>query len=237
MDNSSISDFLEDWDPEPPSPDPHENSQNYGNLHRDEIITVLIDFCELLNQRLEQFANKTPSMVDIFDNNINLRSEYVAQKPQNFLSQFLIEPLMQTLSYDYIVEPRRSPIDNEQGIPEFFPDFRLVPQNMESTPPLIIGEIKPPGGVYRASKQLTEEYLEGLPGTAYGIATDGIVWRVYQSDEGERVNLDTGHVDTRRLIHKIRREMVHNNRIPEPESLRSHKQLSRFINFFGQLPG
>lgn len=33
------------------------------------------------------------------------------------------------------------------------------------------GEIKPPGGVYRASKQLTEEYLEGLPDTAYGIAT------------------------------------------------------------------
>lgn len=85
MDNSSLSDFL-DWDPEPLSPDPHEKNQEYSILHRDKIITVLIDFCELLNQRLTKFAHQPPSMVDIFDSNINLRSDYIAQKPQDFLS-------------------------------------------------------------------------------------------------------------------------------------------------------
>lgn len=236
MDNSSLSDFL-DWDPEPPSPAPHEKNQEYSILHRDKIITVLIDFCELLNQRLTKFAHQPPSMVDIFDSNINLRSDAIAQKPQDFLSQFLIEPLMQTLSYDYIVEPRRSRIDAEQGLPEFFPDFRLVPQNIDSVSPLILGEIKPPGGVFRASKQLTEDYLDGLPGTAYGIATDGIVWRAYQSEESDWVTLDTSHVNTRRLLHRIRRDMVHKNQIPEPEALREHEQLSRFINLFSQFPG
>lgn len=236
MDNSSLADFL-DWNPEPPTSDPHETSQGYSTTHRDKVIVDLIEFCKLLNQRLTKFADQPPSMVDIFDSNINLRSEYIAQKPQDFLSQFLIERVMQTLFYDYIVEPRRSQINTEQGLPKFFPDFRLVPQKIDSEPPLILGEIKPPGGVFRASKQLTEDYLDGLPGTAYGIATDGIVWRAYQSEDGDWVNLETGHVDTRRLLHKIRREMVHNNRIPDPESLRRHEQLSRFINLFSQFPG
>lgn len=227
---------------EPPDPNDPETKTTYGDDSRDAILDSLEAFCERLDFRLAVFTDRDPSMLAVFESDVNLQSKMIGQQVHTFIGRNAIEPVVSAINYEYIAEPRRSQPELEQNreqvSTDFQPDFRLIPREWSgSIPPDIIGEIKKPGASKSAVKEL-RGYLSETEPPAYGIATDGITWHGLKR-EPEKITRLSGdsHVPLRPLLHKIRRGIVHERAEYELAQFRTSSELNRFVSLFEQIPG
>jgi len=208
----------------------------YTTDEKEDVLKNLEDFCHELDNRLVWFTKRDPSMLKIFERDVNLRAELIGQKVHSFIGRQLIEPVTNTLNYRYISEPRRSSPEIEQGREQIYPDFRLIPEKWSGeVPPDIIGEIKRPGGSQKGVKQLRRNYLSKLEPPAYGIVTDGVVWHGLKKTEDGISRLTPGQVPTKQLLHRIRRGIVHDRAKYDLTQLESNTQFNRLISLFEQI--
>lgn len=224
---------------EPPDDGSADWTATYDSEVRDAILQSFQHFCQQLDLRLTIFTGNDPSMFEIFESDVNLRAEMVGQKVHTFLGRWLIEPTVAALEYEYIAEPRRSRLELNQNREDIHPDFRLIPRQWSGdVPPDIIGEIKNPGGFQSAVRVLGNKYLSKLEPPAYGLATDGLVWCGLKREADETIRLSAvSHVRLTTLLHRIRRDIVHDRASYEISQLRDSNELNRFISLFEQIPG
>lgn len=218
--------------------DIHSLSQEpaYTTDEKEAVLKNLENFCHELDNRLVWFTKRDPSMLKIFEGDVNLRAEMIGQKVHSFIGRQLIEPVTNALNYGYISEPRRSTPEIEQGREKIHPDFRLIPETWSGeVPPDIIGEIKNPGGSEKGVKQLRRNYLSKLEPPAYGIVTDGIVWHGLEKTEDGISRLTPSQISTKQLLHRIRRGIVHSRTKYNLTQLESSSQLNRLVSIFEQI--
>jgi len=213
-------------------------SQNltYSTDEKEAALKSLENFCRELDNRLVWFTNRDPSMLKIFEGDVNLQAEMIGQKVHSFIGRQLIEPTTNAFNYKYISEPRRSAPEIKQGRKKIHPDFRLIPEKWSGeVPPDIIGEIKLPGGSQKGVKQLRTKYLSKIEPPAYGIVTDGVVWHGLVKTEDGISRLTPGQVPTKQLLHRIRRGIVHDRAKYNLTQLESNSQLNRLVSLFEQI--
>lgn len=203
---------------------------------KEAVLKNLEYFCKELDNRLVCFTKRDPSMLKIFEGDVNLRAEMVGQKVHSFIGRQLIEPVTKSLNYKYISEPRRSTPEIKHNREQIHPDFRLIPEKWSGeVPPDIIGEIKLPGGSQKGVKQLRGNYLSKLEPPAYGIVTDGVVWHGLQKTEDGISRLTPSQVPTKQLLHRIRRGIVHDRAQYNLTQLESNAQFNRLVSLFDQI--
>jgi hypothetical protein len=247
MGKEDLRSFVEGISDPPSSGDPDNSGNGNGNGYgdrddrKDDILESLKEFCEQLDFRLNVFTNKNPPAVLIFGQQVNLTSEMIGQQVHTFLGRHGVEPVVTALDYEYIAEPRRSRLEirqnREQVSSDFHPDFRLVPRKWSgSVPPDIIGEIKKPGAIESATSDL-REYLHKTTPPAYGVATDGLTWRVRKrNSDGVARFSDRNEVPLKKLLQNIRQGIVQDRAKYDQEQLRRSKKLENLVTIFENLP-
>lgn len=130
-----------------------------------------------------------------------LQGSKLKQKPERFIEEELIEPVMQVLGY----EPRFQPT-GFNGLGGRYPDFTAL--NLDVTN---FGEVKKPGRIENARKESFEYLQMATDRPICGIATDGFVWILHTAtDPGEEPTY-THHVALHDLFEKIRLEQTQPN--------------------------
>lgn len=95
----------------------------------------------------------------------------VGYKPETFTEENLIHPMLDAADLRFNSQPK-----DQTGDVVKYPDFRVT--NLR-TP--VVGEAKSIGKITEASEDL-EEYIGAFRAENYGIATDGVVWRLYRAE-------------------------------------------------------
>jgi len=72
---------------EPSDQDPSVRTTAYSDEDRDAILKKFRRFCEQLDFRLETFTSHDPSMLEVFESDVNLRAEMVGQHVHTFLGR------------------------------------------------------------------------------------------------------------------------------------------------------
>lgn len=119
----------------------------------------------------------------------------IEQKPERFIEDILIEPVLESLGHDVRFRPK-----GFAGLEGRIPDFTLL--NMEAAN---FGEVKTPGSITNA-RQEAVEYLEmATDRPLVGIATDGFTWVLYTAGSGSDP-IYTRHVPISKIIRRINQE-------------------------------
>lgn len=117
---------------EPNDPDGSDPKITYRDDDKDALLETLETFCKRLDFRLDIFTDRDPSMLNIFESDVNLQSKMIGQQVHTFLGRNAIEPVVSAINYEYIAEPRRSQLEQNRkqiiGSADFQPDFRLIPK-------------------------------------------------------------------------------------------------------------
>jgi hypothetical protein len=231
MIDEDISKWIENFDPDGDPPDLH---STFGPGAGDDIIDIIIKFCEEVNARLSTFTQQGPSTLDIFENEKYLKAEYLGQETHTFLRQFLIESIVESLGYSFLIEPRPAQTERAIWSDDVYPDLRLLPRNWpknESVPTIII-EHKKFGRYEHASKELREDYLQKASKPVFGIATDILRWGTFEvTKSGEIIPLERAPLA--RPLRKIRQSVDHDNF----EFKREQLKIGRLLRLYESIPG
>lgn len=149
--------------------------------------------------------------------------EELGQEPERFVVEHFIKPVLETLGYDYLPQPRGLP-----GLGDSTPDFHLTNVDV----PTILGEVKSPGNPKKARRESFEYLTEIDSRIAAGISTDGIVWTLHWAVGGNQPKWDeNSHLGI--PINRIRKE-----RIGGGDHHKDRRQLRRelhsFVDSFGR---
>lgn len=231
MRDEDISKWIDNFDPDGDPPDLH-STFDPGN--GDGIIDIIIEFCEELNSRLSTLTQRGPSTLDVFEEEQDLKAEYIGQETHTFLRQFLIGPIVESLGYSFLIEPRPAQIERVIWSDDVYPDLRLLPRNWpENEPvPTIIVEHKMFGRYKYASKELREDYLQKADKPVFGIATDILRWGTFEvTNDGEINPLERASLG--RPLRKIRESVEHD----DFELKRERLEIERLLRLFESIPG
>ncbi|MFA9415159.1 hypothetical protein [Natrinema sp. HArc-T2] len=127
-----------------------------------------------------------------------LHGEELEQKPERFIEEKLIGPVMEVLGY----EPRFQPT-GFKGLDGRYPDFTAL--NLDTTN---FGEVKKPGKIENARKESFEYLTMATDRPIVGIATDGFVWILHTATKPGEQPTYTHHVALHDLFKKIRLEQT-----------------------------
>lgn len=134
------------------------------------VVDVITDFLEDLHQR----AGREHLSSVIRNDKTVLSGRKVHQKPERYTEDALIWPMLNALGHTHLPQPKWL-----GGIDARIPDFRL--KGLEWT---VIGEVKIPNQIGDARSD-SLNYLRRLDDQpAGGIATDGLTWILYVSEDG-----------------------------------------------------
>ncbi|WP_306057049.1 hypothetical protein [Natronococcus wangiae] len=127
-----------------------------------------------------------------------LQGRELEQRPERFIEEELIDPVMRVLGYS----PRFQPTGFD-GLGGRYPDFTAL--NLEVSN---LGEVKTPGGITNARKESFEYLTMAEDRPIVGIATDGFVWILHTATEADKRPTYTHHVALHDLFRKIRLEQT-----------------------------
>lgn len=150
-----------------------------------------------------------------------LQGKELEQKPERFIEEELIGPVLQVLGYD----PRFQPT-GFNGLRGRYPDFTAL--NLDVTN---FGEVKKPGKIENARKESFEYLMMATDRPIVGIATDGFVWILHTATKSDEQPTYTHHIALHDLFKKIRLEQTQPN---AKRRSRTHlRELSRdFVSQF-----
>jgi len=230
MRDEDISNWIENFDPDGHPPDIYSTfSRDHGN----DLIEIIEKFCQELNARLDVFSRRGPSTLDIFEDNHNLKAKYIGQETHTFLRQFLIEPIVESLDYSFLIEARSAETENI-WTGEVYPDLRLIPQNWPKNEavPTIIVEHKNFGRYKQASKELRQDYLEKTTKPVFGVATDILRWGTFRvSEDGNIEHLERASIG--KILRQIRQSVNHDDFEFNRESI----EIAKLLRLFESIPG
>lgn len=167
-------------------------------------LEVILQFCRSLKTRINQFGDGKRTIFDILEQKVEFQSELIGQEPEIFMKNQLIRPLLENFGYTYVSEPQVKKIYTSN---ESRPDFRLLsPKNKDR---IIIGEVKKIGSINSAVLQLKNSYLKTLNKGDFGIATDGVCWKLYHNTGDEIVRTRPGHAYIKRILHNVRKSVIY----------------------------
>lgn len=231
MRDEDISKWIENLDS---NDDPPELHSTFDSKAGDDIIDIIIEFCEELNARLSAFTQRGPSTLDVFEDEQDLKAEHIGQKVHAFLRQFLIEPIVESLGYSFLIESQPAQAERAIWSDSVYPDLRLFPRNWpENKPfPIIIVEHKNFGLYKHSSKQLRREYLQKANKPVFGIATDILRWGAFEVTESGEIN-HLEHASLGRPLRKIRQSVDHD----DFEFRRDRLEIGRLLRLFESIPG
>lgn len=171
-------------------------SRHQHSLPTQHVFHVLRDFVGEFSKRSE-VANLISVMEGekVLASNESPKSVVLDQKPERFIEDYLVSPLLESLGHEIRFRPNNFPVWTPS-----VPDFRLEDFDVEGTDegPYIregcdvIGEVKPPNDIEDA-KDEAQEYLDEDAGVhAISIATDGLRWKAWiqMRTEGQEKLLD-----------------------------------------------
>lgn len=126
-----------------------------------------------------------------------LRAKHVGQKPERFVEEQLIWPLLDRLTYEYRPQPH--------GYPKFtrnFPDFAVL--NFEcGIDCAVIGEVKTLNKFEYAEDNIREYLGRDLEEPTVGIATDGVRWKLIARPERDQAMTEVADVDLSNAFEKM----------------------------------
>ncbi|NUB91682.1 hypothetical protein HT576_11720 [Haloterrigena sp. SYSU A121-1] len=157
------------------------------------LVRAIERFIRILN---EQAGEKHAAKV-VLDGAV-LRGSELNQKPERFIEEELIDPVMQVLGY----EPRFQPT-GFKGLGVRQPDFTAL--NLDVTN---FGEVKKPGKIENAREESFEYLTMATDRPIIGIATDGFVWILHTATKSDEQPTYTHHVALHDLFKKIRLEQT-----------------------------
>lgn len=163
------------------------------NALSQKLVREVEEFVRVLNN---QAGEKHTARV-ILDGAI-LQGRELEQRPERFIENKLIDPVMRALGY----EPRFQPTGFD-GLNGRYPDFTAL--NLDVTN---IGEVKTPGKIKNARKESFEYLTMATDRPIIGIATDGFVWILHTATKSDTQPTYTHHVALHDLFRKIRREQT-----------------------------
>lgn len=163
------------------------------NARSQNLVRVIERFIRILNDQ----AGKKHTANVILKGAI-LQGRELEQKPERFIEDELIDPVMRVLGY----EPRFQPTGFE-GLDGRYPDFTAL--NIDVTN---IGEVKKSGKIKHARKESFEYLTMATDRPILGIATDGFVWILHTATKSDTQPTYTHHVALHDLFRKIRLEQT-----------------------------
>jgi hypothetical protein len=179
-----------------------------------------------------------------------LKNEYEAngavleQKPEHFVRQYLVYPLLDVLEFEYIIEPRMVFDSIGYGETGSFADFRItnasyvrkdgvIGLGMEKEftnqyKPNVFGETKPLNNYEEARDEIEERYVGPHMEIDVGIATDGLDWGVYISIPYSETWTE---FSLRRFAMKVANH-VYNTPVLQESYPSADEELASFLGFF-----
>ncbi|MCU4926637.1 hypothetical protein OB905_11700 [Halobacteria archaeon AArc-dxtr1] len=166
------------------------------NARSQNLVRVIERFVETLN---EQAGEKHAA--DVLLNGAVLQGKALEQKPERFIEEQLVDPVMRVLGY----EPRFQPT-GFNGLRGRYPDFTALNLGVTN-----FGEVKKPGKIQSARRESFEYLNKATDRPIAGIATDGFVWILHTATEPGEQPTYTHHVALHDLFRKIRLEQTQPN--------------------------
>lgn len=163
------------------------------NARSQKLVRVVEQFVRVLN---DQAGEKHTAEVIL--TGATLQGRELKQRPERFIEDELIDPVMRALGY----EPRFQPTGFD-GLNGRYPDFTAL--NLDVTN---IGEVKTPGKIENARKESFEYLTMATDRLIVGIATDGFVWILHTTTKSDTQPTYTHHVALHELFRKIRLEQT-----------------------------
>lgn len=163
------------------------------NARSQNLVRVIERFVRVLNKQ----AGKKHAANVILEGAI-LQGRELGQKPERFIENKLIDPVMQVLGYELRFQPT-----GFNGLGGRYPDFTAL--NLDVTN---IGEVKNPGKIKNARKESFEYLTLATDRPIVGIATDGFVWILHTATKSHTQPTYTHHVALHDLFRKIRLEQT-----------------------------
>lgn len=157
------------------------------------LVRVVEDFVQSLNEQAGE-----DHAADVLLDGAVLQGRELEQRPERFIEEELIDPVLRVLGY----RPRFQPTGFD-GLGGRYPDFTAL--NLDVTN---FGEVKTPGGITDARKESFEYLSMADARPIVGVATDGFVWILHSATEPDETPAYTHHATLRELFRKIRLEQT-----------------------------
>ena len=143
----------------------------------------------ILRGFVQEFSNRSEvsHLVEVVESETvhnarrQLDSVSLNQKPERFVEETLVEPILDALGYEVRFRPENYPKWSDST-----PDFTVVNFDAETEygePSMragcaVIGEVKPLNNIGEANSEMKDYLDEDAGKDALGIATDGLNWKV-----------------------------------------------------------
>lgn len=183
----------------------------------DDVTTVLDDFIIDLNKLVS-----THRLEELLNGDGDLESADIGSKPEAWTRQHLIRPLLDAANITW---------ENEiHGRGQGYPDFGI--SNLDL---LVIGEDKPINNVSEAEADI-KDYLNNRAasrGAEYGIATDGIEWKIIRIElGGDYLDYDeVATIDFRQTLLAIARDHQYISQTGVTD-IDTSEEINRFADLF-----
>jgi len=160
----------------------------------DALVRTIEQFVRTLNDRAGE-----DHAADVILDGATLDGNIIRQKPERFIEEELVGPVLDALGYEYRFQPT-----GFDGLGDQIPDFTAT--NLDVTN---FGEVKVPGEIVNARRESFDYLGRATTRPLVGIATDGFSWILHSAEEPGEGPQYQYHAVLRDVVKKIRLEQVH----------------------------